>query len=281
MTKKSDVKPVKKIAAPKYPDQYSVELDRLLLANRPLRWSAAPAVCTALSAVVMLSFTSCGKPTMGEPAPPVDTTIFSDDDYVTMGETVAYKFTPLFEHGAGIGVFGCVSVSAPVFLSEDDAFAIIKDEFSKLNLNVTRDVGRIDNMLIPKLDIYDRNKEIETQIGSLEFDFRVENKDIVMEFVSSEDVKAWHVDGDYMSSVFEENYKEAARVLNDSLNNRYDGIVHGIFYEPGEKIQYSQDLFSKIKSEKKLMEEARERANAELREQVRDFIAWLSAQGVI
>ena len=277
---KVKIMPVRKRITPKYPDQYSTQLNHLLLANKPVRWNAAPVAGTVLSAVVMLGLAGCnyigttttgndyGTPTSGVPAPP--------------------PIIPFFEHGDGIGVYGCVAVAAPVFLSEDDAFAVIKDEFEKLNLTVRQSGFTITNIQIPKFNPYysadNNNNSMQTKEGTLVFDFAVENRNIVMEFISNDDMRSWEfvepdTDGNTIwSSVSNYNYKEAARTLNTSLNHTSYDTVHGVFYDPAESVVSKDD---QKKTYEQLEEEARQRAFDALREQVRDFLAWLSAQGII
>jgi len=283
------ITPVKKQLAPKYPDQYSVQLDHLLLENRPLRWYATPVAGAVLSAVVMLGLAGCsnGTTTTEDPTPlPAPGT-----ETATMGGVAPPFFfkTPLFEHGDGIGVYGCDAVTAPIFLSEDDAFAIIKDEFEKLSLAVQQDDGTVTNVRIPKPGTRyspdSNNSRMQTKKGTLEFDFAVQGRSIVMEYVSYDDMRTWGFDGPTTVSRYE--YKEAARTLNTSLNRSYYEGVHGVFYDPAEYPAESIDKGNASradgweKTRAQLEEEARQRASDELRAQVKDFIEWLSAQGII
>jgi len=201
--------------------------------------------------------------------------------------------TPFFEHGNGVGTYGCQAVAAPVFLSEDDAFAIIKDEFKKSGLVVRQNGGTIENIQIPKPNPYysprDNDSRMQTVKGRLDFDFTVQGRNIVMEYVSTDDMRMWESAGPdengimRVSTVSRYDYKEAARTLNDGLNRSDHGNVHGVFYDPVERV----DMMSVSKADDwkkaraRLEKEARQRASAELREQVKDFIEWLSAQGII
>jgi len=254
------VSPVRKKTIPQYPDQYSVQLNQLLLANKPLRWSAAPVAGTVLSAVVLLGLAGCGA-----------------------AEERAYPPTPLFEHGEGIGVYGCVAIAAPMFLSENDAFAILSDEFAKLGMTVIKGGPTAENIQIPQYDPcgeWSGNKEITTAKGSLTFDFSVKEESIVMEYVSKDNALEWE-HGDMLVSVSSTNYKELARTLNNSLNTAYTQSVQGIFYDPAESARYYSDDFSPTFDREQEIAKARERALAALRAQIKDFIAWLAAQGII
>ncbi|MCL2513842.1 MAG: hypothetical protein FWF08_08065 [Oscillospiraceae bacterium] len=275
------INPVKKDMAPKYPDQYSVELDRFLLANRPLRWNAAPVAGTVLSAVVMLGLAGCSRfgATMGVPTNVAWPSFFEqndnyDSDTATLGVPPApttLPAVPLFEHGEGTGVIGCIVVNAPIFLSESDAFAIIKDEFSKLDLNAYESNVAAHGIEIPDIS-YDpklHDDDIKTKPGDHYFDFAVEDKNIVMEYVSKDDLDMWTSQENGWSSVTTFNFKKNAKVLNDSLNENYIYNAHGVFYDPAETFDINDTI------------NARERSYEALREQVKDFIAWLSAQGII
>ena len=200
----------------------------------------------------------------------------------------AFKPTPFFEHGEGIGAYGCVSVAAPIFLSEDDAFEIIKDEFAKLNLTVEKSGNKVTNIQIPYVyPSYDGDDKAKTHTGTLDFDFSIKGKNIDMEYVSSDDMFAWVNPEDGYNTAYSLNYKKAAKTLNDSLNDAKLKQAHGVFYDPAASIDIDIDSIENIDDEtwEKNMEEAgaksREEAVNALREQTKDFLAWLSAQGII
>jgi len=272
------IAPIKKIAAPKYPDQYAVELDQLLLAHKPLRWRSAPIAGTVLSAVVMLGLAGCsdfGTVTDGVPAPPP----YSPESSAT-GKSPPYPPTPFFEHGNGIGVYGCNAVATPVFLSEDDAFAIIRDEFARLELTVERGGGRVEDIMVPVVDLGhdDARKKFESRPGSIDLDFSVDGKHIVMEYVSADDMREWSDPDSVTASVTSANFKQAARTLNDSLNAADLENTPGVFYDPAEMFNgWEQGIYKGEEKE----QAAREQALAALRAQVKDFLEWLAGQGVI
>ncbi|MCL2672251.1 MAG: hypothetical protein FWF10_09505 [Clostridiales bacterium] len=259
--KNAVVSPIIRAVSPKYPDQYAVDLKPFLLENRPLRWHAVPVAGTVLSAVVMLGLAGCV--TAGTPVPPP-------------------LEVPLFEHGEGIGVYGCVAITAPVFLSEDDAFAIIRDEFAKLDLIVKPADFTIEGMQVPRLHIsnYPPPETIGTRHGDLALDFAVDGRSIMMEFVSASDLREWD-SGAFITTVDTYDIKGSAKVLNESLNARKDENIYGVFYDPAVEFDlydWDTDLSTDWEAEEEL---ARERAIAVLRLQVQDFIAWLAAQGII
>ena len=266
-SKNLKIEPVRRQLTPKYPDQYSVQLDRLLLKRTPLRWQSATVAGTILSAVVFLGLAGCSlQEALSERLP------FDDlfDDYITVGfmPIPTSQQVPLFEHGGGTGVYGCVMVTAPVFMSEDDAFAIIKDEFrkKKLTVQLAGDKDVIKNIQIPKvntdggIDMKTETGGMKTETGELAFDFIVKDKNIVMEYVSVSDLYAWD-SGENKTSIYGCNSKGTAQTLNAGLNNAYSENVHGVFYDP--------------------IADTNKQSEDDLRAQVKDFLAWLSQQGII
>lgn len=291
-----NIKPVKKITPPRYPDQYTVDLDQLLLSNVPLRWRAAPLAGTVLSAVVLLGLSSCSgsggrTPGSGDVPSPLSSYEIPEDspepseEYVTMGETMPIQAQPpVFEHGEGIGVYGCVAVNAPVFLSEDDAYAIIRDEFERVNLSVSMGSGRAIDVQLP---LVNQNDGMITgaQTGDLCFDFSVfkqeTDQDIVLEFISRDDIRKWADNGELQSSVEIIPFLESAKVLRDGLADRSLNKKCGVFYDPSECVTVDHNWENWSESFSQAEAEAKERAAEALRSQVRDFIDWLAAQGII
>ena len=251
-------KAVKQYKAPRYPDQYQPDLARLLTENRPLHWKAGSAAGVALTAVVMLGLSSCAV-REGTPTPPPSA-------------------APLFAQGDGIGVYGCVAIAAPVFLSEDDAFAILSDEFAKQGLTVEKSSTRLENFPLPEtqhLSTDDKRgeKPFSTQKGTLEIDFQVAGKPIEMEFVSTEDYDAW-AKGNAYSSVESNDFKRAAQTLVNGFGKQEDHQTRAVFYEPAETAPPDANYRSDEAESRRLTEDA-------LRRQVQDFLRWLAANEII
>ena len=194
---------------------------------------------------------------------------------------------PLFEYGEGTGAFGCVSVAAPVFLSEEEAFAILSAAFAEAGLELRPDAKTINRATLPVTNIYAGTSEDKqrTKRGSLKTDGALGQ--LPVEFVSTEDVQAWHADTGMMSSVTLYPVKQSAKVLAE--NN--PGLV--VFYDPMGSADYEilWDMQQK-KGESdeaygarwdaarvKLEQEARAQSEQQLRQQAEAFIQWLSAEG--
>ena len=292
--------PVKIKVRPKYPDQYAIDVNKTLLRYTPKRWVKTSLAGVTLTAVITFGMAGCadyttdGTPlqtpfreeaiTMGVTVPPpiseeIVTTEETGDPFreevVTMGEIAPPKIaTPMFKHGEGIGVYGCVSITAPVFLSEEDAYAIISEEFAGRGLTVKRGGDVLKNIDLPiakvRPSLNDDTKE--TQKGDFEFDFMVDGTDVNLEYFSNKDHGALEDKDGIKASVEERNYLEAATALNQSLNDLDSYKPHGMFYDPVGTYECGN-------SEEE--ERTVERAENDLRAQVKDFIEWLAAQEII
>ena len=125
------IEPVITKKTPKYPDKYSVALDKMLLASTPARWNNPlinSITGTVLSFSIIATLAGCAASDAGVPK-----------------ESVA----PLFEHGDGIGSFVCETSTSPHFLSETDAIEIIADEFARQGLAVAPSTRVIENVPLP------------------------------------------------------------------------------------------------------------------------------------
>ncbi len=236
-----EIQPVKKYPKPSYPDKEEANNNPKMLKQVPYAWRKKPLVTAAVIATFItgickmddISFKGAG---------------FSDDLSV-----------PFFEYGNGRGSFGCMSVAAPVFLSEEEARQVILEEALKYGLSFK------DNKTIKtKIPVtYLSENKMDLIKGKLELD-GYDETGIGFEFVSKEDYLKFNtVNDEMLSSVVSYNIKDAAKAISDNIDNT------AVFYDPisydSEKYRYGTE------------EESKEL----LRKQVKDFIEWLIGQGVI
>jgi len=178
-------------------------------------------------------------------------------------------------------------VAAPVFLSEEEAFAILSAAFAEAGLEL-RPEGKILRLAtLPVTDIYrgtEEGKE-KTKRGSLTTDGTLDQ--LPVEFVSTADVQAWHADTGMMSTVTLYPVKQSAKVLAE--NN--PGLV--VFYDPMGSADYEslwnmrkkqgesdEDYWARQDAARtKLGQESRAQSERLLREQASAFLRWLSAEG--
>jgi len=199
----------------------------------------------------------------------------------------AKPLVTVFEHGEGRGAFGCVAVAPPAFLTEADARQVILEEFQKAGVSFKLDQKKMEGVRERRVSV--RFEKKPGAKGNRQDDFTMIREEklgdpllldgydpvrnIGFEFVS---------EGDYFkvggvqssSSVQSYDFKEVADKL--AAEARKDGSVRlGVFYDPMAKVDWERD------GEGNFREPANDRGRAQLRAQVRDFITWLRAEGVL
>ena len=310
-----DIKPVKTALPPGYPDKYARGARQALVKARPYRWLHRPLIVGVLSATVALGLSGCdesiiGGPTvtMGDfPAPaPLGAEAYGakDDEAVILGmpaplfaETTLNSYIPLFEYGDGTGAIGCVAIAAPVFMSEEEAFAILAAAFAEAGLELDREATALEKAVLPVTDLYSSTDEAcsATASGALIADglLRID-QGLPVKFVSTADVENWQkktAPGELqiVSSVSVYDVREAARILadhNPALVVFYDPLAHSdeqlllsIEQEEGES---DEDYWARWEA---INAEAAQAAKVEseqlLREQAEAFVQWLRAEGVL
>ena len=283
-----DLKPVKDVQLPQYPRKEEVSPDRIRVCI-PLRWAKSPAVKVALGALAAMTLTGCVPiRTAGVPIAPetaTEETATGTVDNIAMGEPMVctIRVAPLFVHGDGLGAFGCVMVAPPAFLSEDEALAVINNVAEEYGLTFTaQGAPELENVLQPVTNIYGSDDTSEPhEREPLALDFADETHGVAIEFVSVEDVRAWHEETGVGVSVETYATQDAAAQLSEGLEDATDtsfsGLTVGVLYDPCETAEEATDQEDWEASE----EEARARSAEQLSEQVRDFCEWLRAQGII
>ena len=299
------IEPVKDISAPRYPDEYAREVRNALAAAHPQRWRNKSLVVGALAATVAIGLSDCSYGAEGTPVMLPEQAATSDDITttntstatlfqpigVTLNENTSLPagVIPLFEYGEGIGVFGCVSVAAPYFMSEDEAFAILKAAFAEAKVELSKNIKKQSAILpVTIIDTWDDNAP-KLIHGSLTSDGLANGMPV--EFVSRADVRAWEYKptGPQSDTISVSSYhmKGAAKTLAE--NN--PGLV--VFYDPvfyldplnirierknggSDEDFYTRYLAARASAEN----EALIKSEQQLRNQVRAFIEWLNAEGM-
>jgi len=303
------VKPLKKYKTPFYPDKSAVLRNPNILKAMPQRWKDRASVGFVLSSTILLLQTGCGNKITGSG---MDTNMGSENisthgEIKPLPDTDPILVAPIFEHGMGRGSFGCVSVAPPTFLSEAEALEVINEEAGREGIIFTNEMIQLENIEIPVTDLFPRsendgNTELKTIKETLDLDGYDSERKIAVEFVSKDDVVAWRdKNPEFLSSVETYDALGAAKKLQEGLKDKTDGIITGVFYDPmgfDKQIydDYSKEL-RKISDNTELSDEqknlqwkelsikyeeaVKESKTAMLREQVKDFLSWLKAQGII
>ncbi len=254
------VQPVIYSKKPKYPDKYSLKSPYEIMAYKPKRWMNKPLTLAVLSACTAILFSSC-----------------TNASGISSNET--NTSIPIFSHGEGTGVIGCMSVNAPIFLTEEEAYAVIFQELKNAGITVSKNDKDSSFVKVPITKTYYEpgmeNDKIKTNLGNLNYDASttINSKNINIEFVSLDDYRDWQDpnQGIY-SSVESLNFKGTAEALakeNKSVAAFYDPFIQ---YEP---------VFQNNKEVLDNFNKAHDESIELLKLQVKDFIEWLKAEGVI
>jgi len=205
-------------------------------------------------------------------------------DTVTQNETKLNKGTavaPLFVHGEGRGGTGCVMVSPPVFLSEEDARQIITEELAKVKITFDKKDVVVEEISFDKKRVNyglgsEEKEEIIGQVPLTLDGYNTQSK-IGFCFASTSDCGKYGPGYSPMGSVTSFDTRELAERIRDKIRDR--GKINAVvFYDPIANIDYSEyrgkggwDDITKV--EKKQSVEL-------LRAQVADFIQWAKVKGL-
>lgn len=289
-----EVRAVESYREPGYPTRREIKDDPRLL-KKTMSQGRLKLLGAGLSGALMaaLSVGGCEDTTVKEPGGGDIEVVVNDKDPVPTREVSSNKQTamiaPLFAHGEGRGATGCVVISPPVFISEEEAAVIIKEELAKHGLELDRTNIVLEGVEIePDLDGAPDRWQPEPL--KVEIDMQDSNKKISVEFVSKKDHSA--IESlkykRMISSVQRYEIKKAGERLRSELKIHQAEGVYGIFYDPMVPLfRYpitSEDVKSvnqmRLRWEER-MKLAKDNASEELRKQVQDFAEWLKEKEVI
>ena len=212
---------------------------------------------------------------------------------------------PIFRHGDGRGAAGCSVIAPPTFLSEDEARQVIEEELAKFDIRISARDVELEQVKIPRRylhfipqkdhDYREEIVEFPEDGENLSVDLLDNDRQIAIEYITNTDNGFLggpiHQRGNYSSS---RHYDliDTALYLRDKLQGVPLGLHFGIFYDPltnaksfvrwtGNESRNPFGDWLKNRNSEERRNPAREESKRLLREQVRDFIDWLKAQGVI
>lgn len=121
---------------PNYPTRKQIQ-PHLLTDTLPANWKPLAALAGALL------LASCDNPKPQTTSQTQASTTPSTQPAITVQFTSlppidTLQIAPIFLHGQGRGAAGCVAISPPVFLSEEDALNIIKEQLTPTGLNLQK-----------------------------------------------------------------------------------------------------------------------------------------------
>jgi len=254
------VTPVKKYSLPKYPSLLDAKNNPDLLRKMPSRWQRNAKVIAAAGLLGTIMLTSCG--------------IANADNRNLL------NVAPIFKHGSGSGAFGCVMIVPSVFLSEQEALAIIRS---------VAESGGLSFGTRPPDYVATKNEVRDHYIGNGEvrLNYYDSEKQVAVAYIPLMSAEMIHKDLRRMS-VSSFSASRLAEMTVEDLAKQEGDITVGVFYEPGNDRQneelnlisnisepYNRATYNEYKAKMKdIMEE-------NLRRQVHDFIEWLQGQGII
>lgn len=267
------IRPVSSPAAPRYPTEARFATHpELFLRYIPSRWRHNKVVGPALAAFVMAGLGGCKSEPSDQAKQPA---VIADEAAGTPKRTAhpAVKVAPIFAHGEGSGSTGCMSFSPPVFLSEEEAMRLIATELAKEGIHMERvdapDV-EFDVRKTTHRENYPDEDSIYFEKAVIRMDGIVRDRKFVIEYVSHEDVCAFH--SGEVGCMDHFNPKRGAELLQKALTDsgKYDAAV---FYEPLPHM-YKEQWQNKEEPPEAIAREL-------LLAQVHDFLEWVKREKVL
>lgn len=221
---------------------------------------------------------------------------------------------PIFEHGTGRGATGCVVVSPPVFLSEEQALQVIREELARHGIELKGADVVLEGVRIPqRFRNYESEETDERDLGRdaligwkrakpLKVDGLDSQRRIAVEFVSKRhyyelggvqesygshaldhadpsEFRGWY------SSAQSYDFKGTAEFVAEQVKEQdTQPIFLGVFYDPQREPAAKKGettLREALQMPKKTLEERKEDSKKLLRQQAQDFVAWLKKEKAI
>ena len=180
-----------------------------------------------------------------------------------MTPPAAAVVAPLFAHGEGMGATGCVMIAPPVYVSEEEALAILKEELGKLGIALGAPPSQLAALRIPGTGV--RNGASARR----SIDAADPAHGLAISYVSAEDAQAAAPRS--MSSVQSFSTKKTAVAVAQQLKHVHGKLYFGVLYDP-----LAMDNFESAPGKPRATpEETRTHAQQLLRDQVHDLVQWL------
>ena len=282
-----EIKSVSNSRQPNYPTiELFVKHPELLTRNIPSSWLKNQFVATSLAAFLL---SGCGTGTTKKNVEveavdslDINNTTSTQEKEDATNDIVA-NIAPIFAHGEGSGATGCMVMSPPVFISEDEARKIIFNALSKQGILFDTTSCPEIKFTAPPIanDCYGRDffdddttRVVSDAYVELKMDGYNKDLNLAIQFVSREDFSKFTSFDGCVSSVSRYNTKQAAEIIREKLIT--DGKTNAvIFYDPISRID-----FEKSDDWRKSEREATEKSKKLLLKQVDDFIKWLKKNNI-
>ena len=289
-----NAKRVERCPSPKYPTAEQVASDPSLLREQlPPAWEkllSAGVVGVLLLGTVGGCDSRSAPPNGGTATTQSSSPNAPGDVRGSMAAVVA----PIFAHGDGRGATGCVVVSPPSFLSEEEALQVIQEELAKVGVELSS-----RKVVLPEVGILPRTEDWVTGDGDvvrnpehgeakpLELQFVDPKHHVGIEFVGKKNYLA--VGGEHSNSTVQGyDFLRQANLVAQDIRQKAKGLYVGVLYDPAvaanrpkPTTQEAKDGRAFEQGWKTSFENARASSREELRQQVRDLAAWLKQQGAL
>lgn len=196
---------------------------------------------------------------------------------------------PIFAHGEGRGATGCIVMSPPVFLSEEEALQVVREELAKSGVTLG------DEMPLPEVTVEYKDPdhglflsndawlgEPPATIAKQACLTAVDREHRVgVRVVTQGECDRFR--SNKLSSVSLYNAKDLAECIAKAIQSQAKlDLAVGVFYDPMESRgrNYSDESATEDigKRVARMVATAREKSQANLRRQVQDFVRWLEGQ---
>jgi len=263
---------------PAYPTRLEVLEDpELLTRHLPAAWRHLPAMSGAIGLFLGVNLTVSAAEEKAGAAKPTART--------------AAVVAPIFEHGEGRGATGCVVISPPVFLSEEEALQVIRDELAKRGVTLGREKQQVTGVTIDgerfQADAADSKKRVAVEFVSEQ---QCQELDWARERETNREGSIT------ISTVTVFDFPRTAKYLAEKVKSGGSRkVFFGTFYDPLSGKINLEEIYRPVQRDglviadpndsEKRREAAEVTIKAEstrlLRLQVQDFVKWLQGQGVI
>jgi hypothetical protein len=277
-----------------------------LLERQPRRWGGSRSIATLLGTGLMIHIVGSGCRSDSDGKPVRKTGIHIalqkalEDIENKLRALPATRVAPMLEEALatdGRGSFGCVAVSSPVFLSENEAINLIEFELKKAGLKL-REMARLDGLQVPATDVgLDERGRGGEELrpgklteGSYLFDFATEDGSVFVKYLYEKDHALWSNEPNYGSSAQSYDFPWLARHVAEAFRQRTNGppVIIGVFFDPmadfyGDRIRdehgFPRHMGNEISNPS--VQKAAERNREKLRKQVSHFVEYLKQEGVV
>jgi len=277
-----EIKPVKSTKKPGYPtiSRY-IEHPQLLSKNIPVAWLKNKYVTTALASFIMYGCNNFSNTAKNQPSVEIIPDSLSGNRNQQQADAIhgmSVKVAPVFVHGEGRGVTGCVAISPPVFISEEEALNIIFEALEAEGIKIQSGNNPVIKFSAPAIaddcHFFDEEKtELPVAKVELEADGYNQENNLIIHYVSTWDFDKFRSEDDCRSSVQDYDTQKAAGLIRENLvkEGKNNAVV---FYDP----LISERRRTRVGEPE---ETTKVTSRDMLLAQVQDFIVWMKNEGLL